>query len=76
MVSWRRNLRSILKDQIRMVGDKRTNRAIGMWDSTLMMMEYKSRYREKKTNEQIRKELFFHQPINVGQTQVHYMASN
>jgi hypothetical protein len=59
-----------------MVGNKRANRAIGMGDSTLMTMEYMPRYREKKTNQQKRKKLFFHQPISVGQTQVHYMASN
>ncbi len=76
MVRWRRDLRSILIDQIRMVGDNRTNGAIGTRDSSLMMMEYVPRHREKKTNEQKRKEFFFHKPINVGETQVHYMVSD
>ena len=58
-------MRSILKDQIRMVGDKRTNRAIGMWNPTLMMMRCKSQDGERKTYKKEIDKFSIHQPMTM-----------
>ena len=49
-----------------MVGDKRADRAIGMGDSILMIMECESRYEEKEANEQEINKSFNHRPIETG----------
>jgi hypothetical protein len=48
-----------------MVGDKRADRAIGMRDSILMMMECKSQDGERETNEQEINKFSIHQPNNL-----------
>jgi hypothetical protein len=48
-----------------MVGDIRTDRAIGMGNSIHMMMKCKSQWGKKEANEQEIGKFFVHQPIKI-----------